>query len=108
MKNIKWENLNCCLLSIIRLFYCINVINKYIHSTETEDIDKLFNEFILDLDENESGYNDELEKEENNNITARDILITFKNLFKELKISNNPKTQSLLNEIFIILKKNNT
>ena len=106
LKNIKWENLNCCLLSIIRLFYCINVINKYIHRTKTEDIDKLFNEFILDLDKNESGYNDELEKEENNNITAKDILITFKNLFKELKISNNPKTQSLLNEIFIILKKN--
>ena len=106
LKNIKWENSNCCLLSIIRLFYCINIIYEYIHSTETEDIDKLFNEFILNLDENESDYNDELEKEKNNNITTKNILITFKNLFKELKISNNVKTQSLLNEIFIILKKN--
>ena len=106
LKNIKWENSNCCLLSIIRLFYCINIIYEYIRSTETEDIDKLFNEFILNLDENESDYNDELEKEKNNNITTKNILITFKNLFKELKISNNVKTQSLLNEIFIILKKN--
>ena len=106
LKNIKWENSNCCLLSIIRLFYCINIIYEYIRSTETEDIDKLFNEFILDLDKNESGYTDELEEGKNNNITTKNILITFKNLFKELKISNNVKTQSLLDEIFIILKKN--
>ena len=108
LKNIKWQNLNCCILSCIRLFYSINTIYKYIYSTKPEDIEKLYNEIILDYDKDESDYSEKLEEEKNNITTALNILINFKELFNELKILNNhKKIKTIEDKIINLLEKNN-